>query len=651
MSLLVPLALLGLLTLPVILLLHLLRNRRELLPISSLRLWRGLQQKRQGALPRNIPLSLMLILQLLIAVALSVALSQPVLSFLRSQPQHLIFVLDTTTSMLAQDARLADTPQFISENTALGSLGRRFDLARQAISGELEALQAEDTFTLINLNRRPEVLFAGDGSQKIQAQFSLDNLIPGGTGLDLPAALTLANSLLVADRPNRIIVLTDGNYPVEAERLPEVMAPLTWQSFGAGPSAAGLRLFANQALLNVSSRPLPDGQQRIFARIINYGQEAVERTVRILADDRSFDEVTVQLAAQAETTRVWTVPASTETVTVEIVEPDVLPEDNRADLLLLNASRYQVLLLSEQAAPANDSAQDTALIRALQAQPGLALTVADLAAWRTQPLDDFDLIVFDGWPADLTEWPKGNLLVINPPLGQPQLAVDSFARNLRPDLEARSALLAGVDLSGVYFNRLPQVTAPAWATVDVEAISTATSRPEKIPLIFHGQVGHSRIVVWAFDLAQSNLSARLALPLLTGNTLATLLSTTLPAVVPLGEPVLLAGNVTIETPGKGRLAPAGPTASGQAQPFTRTKQPGLYRIFTGNGTLVGGFAVQAGSALESNLTTHFDPAQLIEIDIGVATAPPITEFQRFWPWLAGAALGLMMVEGWLAWRI
>ena len=106
MNFLLPLALLGLLTWPVILILHLLRNRREQLPISSLRLWRDLQQKKHGVLPRSIPLSVMLLLQLLIALALTLGLAQPVFSFLLDQPRQTIFILDTTTSMTAEDTAL-----------------------------------------------------------------------------------------------------------------------------------------------------------------------------------------------------------------------------------------------------------------------------------------------------------------------------------------------------------------------------------------------------------------------------------------------------------------------------------------------------------------------------------------------------------------
>ena len=78
MNFLWPLALLGLLTLPFIILLHLLRHRREQRPIPSLLFWRGLEQKKSGQLPRYIPLSLMLLLQLFIAIVLALAAARPV---------------------------------------------------------------------------------------------------------------------------------------------------------------------------------------------------------------------------------------------------------------------------------------------------------------------------------------------------------------------------------------------------------------------------------------------------------------------------------------------------------------------------------------------------------------------------------------------
>jgi hypothetical protein len=644
MSLAVPLALLGLVTIPAIILLHLLRNRRELLAVSSLALWRDLQQKRQGARPRNIPLTLLLLLQLLVATALTLALAQPVSSFLRSKPQHTIFILDTTTSMLAEDAQAVAGSPGLAEDTLPAGLNRRFDMARQMIQNRLQNLQPRDSFVIIGLNRAPSLLLAGDGSQKSAAQMALDNLVPGGTGLDLGAALTLANGWLAEERPNQILVLTDGHFALNPDQLPTVFAPLEWQFLGAGPAAATSANFGNQALLNVSTRPWPDGRHRLFARVVNYSAAPVERTVRVLVDERPLESVVVNLAPQAETAQVWTLPAQAETARVELVEADILPLDNRADLLLARTSQYRVLLLTKPA-PAGVEAVEPgrALRRALAAQPGLELTVDTLAAITERDLTDFDLVVLDGLPLALTVWPAVNLLVVNPPLGHPLLTARNYARSLRHDPAQDSALLAGVDLAGVYFNRAPQLEVPAWAELDAVALAAANPN-QAVPLILHGQPGAGRVVVWGFDLDQSNLPARLALPLLTANTLATLLTSLPPPVVPLGEALHLAEATQVELPGGRRQTVA------DGSEFDRTRQIGLYRLYNDRGHLIGGFAVQAGSALESNLTTYFDPAGLAEVETGAAGAGPDVEVDEYWPWLAGAALAVLLLEGWLAWR-
>ncbi len=619
MNLLLPLALWGLLSLPLILILHLLRNRRQQLPIASLQLWRGLQQEKQGQLPRAIPFSLLLLLQLFIAAALTLALAQPVFSFLLDPPRHTLFILDTTTSMLAEDVSPAPT--------------RRFDAARSFIQERLEALRPEDTFSLISLNAHPDILLSGTGEQKTQALLALDNLVPGGAGLDLSAALTLANGRLDPARPNQVIILTDGSYTVEADSLPTLAAPVEWQRF---PSPLPLPAASNQALLNVSSRTLPDGRHRLFARAINYSEAPVARTLRIWADNRLVAENLVQLDPQAETAQVWTLPVAAKTAAVELVEPDALPLDNRAELWLTDVPRYRVLLISDT---------PDILARALAAQPGVEVTV-DSPQTRAHNPQEFDLTVFEGdaWPLELAAWPAGNLLVVNPPLGHPLLPAQSHSRNLRPDPAAASPLLTGVDLSGVYFNRATQFDSlPAWVEVDLAALTS------NLPLIFHGTTGDTRLAVWSFDLAASNLPARLALPLLTANTLQLLLSPAPQPVVPVGEPVVINGNFSVEAPGGHRLFPP-PERAGWAGVFSRTRQPGLYQIYNQQNEPVAGFAVHAGSALESNLAQPLNSNLLRVEPASTASLLPPVDTYPFWPWLAALALIGLMLEGWLAWR-
>jgi hypothetical protein len=623
MKLLTPLALLGLLTLAPILLLHLLRNRRQALPIPSLKLWRGLEQRRRGSRFRTPPLSLLLLLQLALAALLTLGLARPAWPLQQRQPRHTIFILDTTTSMAAQDVSSL-VPN--SQGTV-----RRFDAARQVVRAQLEDVRDGDSVLVIGLNPRPEVLLASDAPAKAGALLALRDLTPGATGVDLAAALTLANGLVDDERENQIVVLSDGGYAADPQTLPRMLAPLTWRLFPA-PVATGGEPASNQALLNVSARALPDGNQRLFARVVNYGPEQVARTLRVSAGGRVVDERSVQIEAGGEIARVWTLPGQATTATVELVEQDALPLDNRAALSLTDQTRRRVLLVSDT--------PDT-LARALEAQPGVDLTLDSPANVPLVPAG-FDLIVFEGLSPDLTTWPRGNLLTVNPPLGHPLLPAQSFARGLRPDPRSASELLAGVDWSGVYLERAPRVALPGWASVDLRAAG-------ELPLIFHGVVGDSRLVVWAFDLDESNLPARLALPLLTSNTLAHLLSFAPRPVVAAGEPVWIGRGREVEAPdGERHLLAA---SGGQAVLFSHTQQAGLYQVLDENGAPLAAFAVHAGSALESNLAPRLQLDALEALEAPAQTTADSQTVQReIWPWLVGLALVTLTVEGWLAWR-
>ena len=80
MTFLLPLGLLALLTLPVILLLHLLRERRRRVAVPSLLHWQNLPRKREGERIRRLPLTLLLLLHLLVAALIGLALGWPQLA-------------------------------------------------------------------------------------------------------------------------------------------------------------------------------------------------------------------------------------------------------------------------------------------------------------------------------------------------------------------------------------------------------------------------------------------------------------------------------------------------------------------------------------------------------------------------------------------
>jgi Ca-activated chloride channel family protein len=104
MSFLLPLGLLALLALPIIVLLHLLRERRQRVPVPSLLLWAHLPRRIDGERSRRLPLTLLLLLHLLVAALLGFALGGPqIAGALAPNARHTALVIDTSTSMAAID--------------------------------------------------------------------------------------------------------------------------------------------------------------------------------------------------------------------------------------------------------------------------------------------------------------------------------------------------------------------------------------------------------------------------------------------------------------------------------------------------------------------------------------------------------------------
>ena len=133
MTFLLPLGLLALLTLPVIVLLHLIRERRPRRTVPSLLLWPQPPRRPEGVRARRLPLTLLLLLHLLVAALLALALARPQLPGLPGRgAAHTAIILDSSTSMAARDGA-----------------GTRLDAARQRALALLRAMDAGDRATLI----------------------------------------------------------------------------------------------------------------------------------------------------------------------------------------------------------------------------------------------------------------------------------------------------------------------------------------------------------------------------------------------------------------------------------------------------------------------------------------------------------------------
>lgn len=599
MTLLWPIGLFALLALPLIIVLHLLRERRRRVVVPSLLHWQNLPQRQTAQRSRRLPLTLLLLIQLLAAALIALALARPQLSNFFGSTRQLAIVLDTSTSMAARE----------------GS-GTRFAQAQSRARTALNSLGSGDRAILVAAGTTARVLATGTGADIPALLATLDTVQPGGTGTDFTGAFTLAQAAFAGQARREILVLTD-NGPSTTGLPASVAAALSWQQLGTAQP--------NRAIVVLAARAW-GAQVQVYARLANYAPTPFSARITLYADERTLGERTANIAANGETELTWTLPASYATLRAVLDGGDSLPQDDEARLSLAQTRPLAIELVS--AAPA-------ALRRALAAVPSAQVTVTAPAAY--QPGSQAALTVFDNFlPA---AWPTGPVLVINPPIGSTLLSVrkDTTPAKASP-LDTRGALLAGLSLAGVDFGPLRSIDAPAGFTAQLANGET--------PLILRGRSDTHDMAIWAFDPSAGNFTTRLAFPLLIARTVRDLTPAPLPQSVLAGTPLVLRPDARATAL---RIAgPAGETSTLPATPLLtldQLTQPGIYAIeeqANGAALFRSQLPVNAGAALEANL--YPQPAPTIAEASPSSNAPAAQQLHDTWHWFALGALALLLLE-------
>ena len=599
MTLLWPIGLLALLALPLIIVLHLLRERRRRVVVPSLLHWQNLPQRQTAQRSRRLPLTLLLLIQLLAAALIALALARPQLGNFFGSTRQLAIVLDTSTSMAARE----------------GS-GTRFAQAQSRARTALNSLGSGDRAILVAAGTTARVLATGTGADLPALLATLDTVQPGGTGTDFTGAFTLAQAAFAGQARREILVLTD-NGPSTTGLPASVGAALSWQQIGTAQP--------NRAIVALAARAW-GAQVQVYARLANYAPTPFSARIALYADERTLGERTANIAANGETELTWTLPASYATLRAVLDGGDSLPQDDEARLSLAQTRPLAIELVS--AAPA-------ALRRALAAVPSAQVTVTAPAAY--QPGSQAALTVFDNFlPA---AWPAGPVLVINPPIGSTLLSVREGTTPAKASpLDTRGALLAGLSLAGVDFGPLRSIDAPAGFTAQLANGET--------PLILRGRSDTHDMAIWAFDPSAGNFTTRLAFPLLIARTVRDLTPAPLPQSVLAGTPLVLRPDARATAL---RIAgPAGETSTLPATPLLtldQLTQPGIYAIEEqANGATLfrSQLPVNAGAALEANL--YPQPAPTIAEASPSSNAPAAQQLHDTWHWFALGALALLLLE-------
>ena len=480
----------GLLALPIIAL-HILKPRRIQATVPAIFLWRQVARPVTAAKPwQNLTPSWLLAAQVLAALLLALLMAGPVRLTPLALAEHTIFVVDGSASMQTADGspdRLAD------------AVDRASELRRQVPDG------GEASLVVAGANARALLTRSSDVGAFDSA---LDRVEPYDGPADFDSAFALAAGLNTADRPTRVVFVSDGG--IDADDLG--LAPVGTRYERVGDSAT------NRGISRLSVEPSADG---LVARIAvrHYGGPSATETVRVDVDGVTIERLSVELADESIENLSVRLPPG-ELVEVFLESEDSYLLDNRAVGTVARRPEVSVLRLG-----GDNAFLDAALavIPGLTVETRAALPETDDGSVDVDGLAGIDVIIADRVtvPDDvpIPTW------LIAPPTGGPGgvRVSGELDRPALVSISPDSPLVSGLDLSEVLLARAQDVTVEG-----TERAAEVVLGGDEGPLLLVLRRPGADVVYQTFALDESTLPLQAAYPVLVERIITELAQAALP---------------------------------------------------------------------------------------------------------------------------
>ena len=550
-----PLALLGLLFIPAVVAMYLLKLRRDETIVPSTLMWTRLVADVEANAPwQRLRRSLLLLLQLLLVVILALLAARPFLERPAGLARDVVLVIDTSASMAATDV-----------------LPNRLEAAKAATIAALRDLPTGGKVSVIAADRSARIV-VNETTDLGRVRQALDGIETTSAHGDLGDALELAGKLAARSGDAQVLVATDGALATPATTT--VPARITVLPVG--------RERKNQAIVAMAVRTAPSAVTRsVFVSVANLDLERAARRLEVWGDGALIEVRDLLLDAQARSDVVIDdVPRDVGTLEVRLVGPDPLvaaaPDQLAVDdhaWAIVPPDRTRLILVVGPG--------DPYLETALSYLPNVELfgVTADEYGPASERTDGrpWDLVIFEGsLPATL---PRTPILAIAPGASSPLGEVTGTLTNpgigsLDPD----EPILRYVDLSTTHIASASRFVLPEWAR-------TVISGPQGAPLLYAGSRAGLPTAVLAFEPRRSDLPLQVAFPILLANLTGELLggsAAPTEAVQP-GTPVSLsipdgATGLAVTKPDGSVVELVPGTALSAEVTFSSTDLPGIYVV-------------------------------------------------------------------------
>lgn len=484
-----PLGLLGLLAIPILIIIYIIKNKYTEQTVSSTYLWTLSEKflKRKNPLNRITGI-ISLILQILAIVFISLAITHPVI-ILPGAADEYLFLLDGSGSM-----------SFVTEGET------RFEKAKREISSVIDGAVEGSNFTLILMGEDNAAVYE-KAESKDRALDMLEDLTVTFVSPDAVDALSRAQEIFNANRSVKTYLATDKNYNSTGNiRLLNV-----------GDAAE------NYAVSDVAySQSFADKTVTVTGNVISYAQTA-DVTVHVYKDDETQPSAVFSHKTEAGEFTPFTLEFACEdfsSLTVRVLEEDGLMQDNECVLFNVKyENSYKTLIVSDS---------PFFLATAIETLSGVKPTVVSIEKYDAS-VSGYELYIYDGYsparlPSDGTVWLFGVQSSI-PDSGFNVQGENEFEYAEKLDYTKASSttvkkLLKGVVRSDVYISK--------YIKYGLYSNFTTLLSYRNIPAVFTGlNMNGNREVVFAFKLSDSNF------PLLADFTILfkNLLNFSFPAVI------------------------------------------------------------------------------------------------------------------------
>jgi hypothetical protein len=552
-----PLALLGLLFVPAVVAMYLLKLRRTETVIPSTLLWQRLAADTEANAPwQKLRRSLLFLVQLVLVAALALLAARPFLERPAGLARDIVLIIDTSASMASTDVQ----PD-------------RLGAAKQAAIDALRDLPSGGKVSVIEAGRTARIVATGT-SDLSRVRQAIEAIRPTISRGDLGDALALAQQLAVQSGDAQVLVATDAALAVTPTT--RVDAPVKVLRAG---DPKGSR---NQAIVALAIRSTGSGvSNSAFISVANFDLERASRQIEVWGDDRLIESkaVTIEPQAKADVVidNIGDAKHPVAVVDVRLTDPDggagrpdLLAADDRAWAIVPPVRQRNILVVGT-----GDPYLETALSYLPNSRLfGLTPDEYPAGARRTDGTD-WDLIIFEGYlPATLPTVP---VLAIAPPKSSPLGEVTGTLKNPGiATLGTDEPILRYVDLSTVHIAEAQKLELPGWARAVIPG-------PKGAPLLYSGTRAGIASAVLAFEPRQSDLPLQVAFPILLANLTGELFggSAAPTTAVKPGEPVVLtiparASGLRVTAP-DGRAVDLVPgAAAGTTVTYTQTDQLGVY---------------------------------------------------------------------------